>query len=105
VWNTETELSPACGSAPTVLAMKRKTSTYEAAADPDFVRRERAQRRLGGQYLRRLRRTKSAPEATARKVLMSVGFTPAELADLSVIAESQETVDREYEGSWYYAMR
>jgi hypothetical protein len=36
---------------------------------------------------------------------MSVGFTPAELADLSVIAESQETVDRQYEGSWYYAMR
>lgn len=29
---------------------------YEAAADPDYVRLETAQRRFRGQYLRRLRR-------------------------------------------------
>jgi hypothetical protein len=40
-----------------------------------------------------------------RHVLLSVGFTDAELADLHVVPESQETVDRDYAGSWYYAMR
>jgi hypothetical protein len=33
-----------------------ENSYYEAAADPDFVRLEAAQRRFNGQYLRRLRR-------------------------------------------------
>jgi hypothetical protein len=33
-----------------------ENSYYEAAADPGFVRTEKAQRRFRGQYLRRLRR-------------------------------------------------
>jgi hypothetical protein len=40
-----------------------------------------------------------------RSVLLAVGFTIQELQDLAVIAQSQETVDREYAGSWFYAMR
>jgi hypothetical protein len=40
-----------------------------------------------------------------RQVLPSVGFRDDELADFRVVPESQETVDRDYEGSWYYAMR
>jgi len=40
-----------------------------------------------------------------RRILLRVGFTPEELGDLATVVESQETVDRDYEGSWYYAMR
>jgi hypothetical protein len=42
-----------------------------------------------------------------RQVLLAVGFTPDELTDLAVVpeSESQETVERDYDGSWYYATR
>jgi hypothetical protein len=40
-----------------------------------------------------------------RHVLASVGFTARELSDLSNTAQSQETVERDYRGSWFWAMR
>ncbi|GAA3761599.1 hypothetical protein GCM10022225_54120 [Plantactinospora mayteni] len=40
-----------------------------------------------------------------RQVLRQTGFTPAQLAGLGTTAQSQETVDRDHEGSWFYAMR
>jgi hypothetical protein len=40
-----------------------------------------------------------------RPVLLSVGFTKADLESLVTVTQSQETVDREYLGSWFYAMR
>jgi hypothetical protein len=33
------------------------------------------------------------------------GFEEQDLGELVVIVESQETVDREYDGSWFYALR
>lgn len=40
-----------------------------------------------------------------RQVLASVGFGTSELAHSSSTAQSQETVDRDYQGSWFLAMR
>lgn len=40
-----------------------------------------------------------------RAVLLEAGFSPAELAELMTVAQSQETVDRDYEASWFYALR
>jgi hypothetical protein len=40
-----------------------------------------------------------------RTVLLASGFTPDELEDLMTVAQSQETVDRDYDGSWFYALR
>jgi hypothetical protein len=40
-----------------------------------------------------------------REILAGVGFTPAELTGLHTFVQSQETVDREYEGSWFLALR
>lgn len=37
--------------------------------------------------------------------LREAGFTAAELSELVVVAQSQETVDRDYAGSWFYALR
>ncbi|WP_348788932.1 hypothetical protein [Leifsonia sp. NPDC080035] len=41
----------------------------------------------------------------ARDVLHQVGFSPLDLAETGVVVESQQTVDREYGGSWFHAMR
>lgn len=40
-----------------------------------------------------------------RSVLVASGFHPDEVADVVTVAQSQETVDRDYESSWFYAMR
>ncbi|GIG87370.1 hypothetical protein [Plantactinospora endophytica] len=40
-----------------------------------------------------------------RQILRRTGFTAAQLTGLDTIAQSQETVDRDYESSWFYAMR
>jgi len=37
--------------------------------------------------------------------LRAVGFSPIDLASSVVIVQSQQTVDRDYEGSWFYALR
>ncbi|MFF1633548.1 hypothetical protein [Leifsonia sp. NPDC058248] len=42
---------------------------------------------------------------TALEVLREVGFSPIDVARSAVIVESQQTVDQDFEGSWYYAMR
>jgi hypothetical protein len=40
-----------------------------------------------------------------RTVLLTAGLTPDQLEELMTVAQSQETVDRDYEGSWFYALR
>jgi hypothetical protein len=40
-----------------------------------------------------------------RSILLSAGFPSDQLTGLSTTAQSQETVDRQYEGSWFYALR
>ena len=40
-----------------------------------------------------------------RQALIDCGFTAEQLTDLVTTAQSQETVDRDYEGSWFYALR
>jgi hypothetical protein len=40
-----------------------------------------------------------------REVLAAVGIPSDHLQDLVTTSQSQETVDREYEGSWFYALR
>jgi hypothetical protein len=42
---------------------------------------------------------------TVRTTLLAHGFTEGDLDGLIVVAQSQETVDRDYEGSWFYATR
>jgi hypothetical protein len=45
-----------------------------------------------------------------RAIVVEAGFTPDQVTDLRTVAQSQETVigttsDRDYEGSWFYALR
>lgn len=40
-----------------------------------------------------------------RNVLAEVGFTDEQLRELLTTAQSQQTVDRDYAGSWFYALR
>jgi hypothetical protein len=40
-----------------------------------------------------------------REIFVGVGFTPEELNGLRTFVQSQETVDRECEGSWFLALR
>ncbi len=40
-----------------------------------------------------------------RQALIDCGFTAEQLTDLVTTAPSHETVDRDYEGSWFYALR
>lgn len=47
----------------------------------------------------------AAVATKVREVLLQAGFGGDELAGLVVVAQSQETVDRDYEGSWFYALR
>jgi hypothetical protein len=43
--------------------------------------------------------------ADVREVLENAGFPARQLSYLATITQSQETVDRDYEGNWFYAMR
>jgi hypothetical protein len=38
---------------------------------------------------------------TVHEVFVGAGFTPAQLGGLSIVVQSQETVDRDYERSWF----
>ncbi|MCI0425155.1 MAG: hypothetical protein L0Z47_04790 [Actinobacteria bacterium] len=40
-----------------------------------------------------------------REVLAAVGLTNDRLGVLATVAQSQETVDRDYRGNWFYALR
>lgn len=40
-----------------------------------------------------------------RTILLEAGFSPNQLHGLVTTVQSQETVDRDYEGSWFYALR
>jgi hypothetical protein len=42
---------------------------------------------------------------TVTEALRSAGFTTREAATSGVVVQSEETVARDYEGSWFYAMR
>ena len=52
----------------------------------------------------RLRSSATAP-ARVHEVLVAHGFGEQDLGELMVVVQSQETVDREYDGSWFYALR
>jgi hypothetical protein len=45
----------------------------------------------------------AAAQVAVRQIALSVGFS--EVDEPGVVAQSQETVDRDFEGSWFYAMR
>src|SRR5262245_54709832 len=38
-------------------------------------------------------------------LLVAHGFEEQDLGELMVVVQSQETVDREYDASWFYALR
>lgn len=38
-------------------------------------------------------------------VLQAVDLPPADVGEIGTAAQSQETVDRDYEGNWFYALR
>lgn len=40
-----------------------------------------------------------------RKILAAKGYPADEVQEMPVTIQSQETVDRIYAGSWFYAMR
>ncbi|BCB88697.1 hypothetical protein [Phytohabitans suffuscus] len=40
-----------------------------------------------------------------RSCVLEAGFSTSQVADLRTVAQSKETVDRDYEGSWFYALR
>jgi hypothetical protein len=50
-------------------------------------------------------RTSPTIHARVRDVLVAHGFEEQDLGELVVVVQSQETVDREYDGSWFYALR
>jgi len=43
--------------------------------------------------------------ATVRDILTSSGLGETDAVFDGVVVQSQETVDRDYEGSWFYALR
>lgn len=51
-----------------------------------------------------LRRSPSAA-ARVRQLLAAAGFQDPEIGGLVVTIQSQESVDREYDGSWFNALR
>lgn len=51
-----------------------------------------------------LRRSPSAA-ARVRQLLAAAGFQDPEVGGLVVTIQSQESVDREYDGSWFNALR
>ena len=44
-------------------------------------------------------------EAEVRDLLRSVGLPAADVDASGVVVQSEETVDRDYDGSWFYALR
>lgn len=40
-----------------------------------------------------------------REAVASAGYPPDELHNIHSTVQSQETVDRDYKGSWFYALR
>jgi hypothetical protein len=40
-----------------------------------------------------------------RSILLEAGFSTSQVAALRTVAQSKETVDRDYEGRWFYALR
>lgn len=50
-------------------------------------------------------RSDAALRENVLSVLRKVGFSPNDVGASGVVVESQQTVDRDYDGSWYYAMR
>jgi len=40
-----------------------------------------------------------------RQILAEVGYPAEAISQVGLAIESQETVDRDYEGSWFYATR
>lgn len=40
-----------------------------------------------------------------RQILHEVGYPEAAIPEIGIAFESQETVDRDYEGSWWYAVK
>lgn len=49
--------------------------------------------------------TDSPQLESVREALLEAGFTATQVADLVTTCQSKETVDRDFEGSWLYAMR
>jgi hypothetical protein len=43
--------------------------------------------------------------ADVKTVLRNAGFSDVDVAKSTVTVQSQETVDRDFEGSWFYATR
>ena len=50
-------------------------------------------------------RTSPTIRARVHDLLVAHGFKVRDLVELVVVVQSQETVDREYDGSWFYALR
>ena len=50
-------------------------------------------------------RARSSIHGRVQRVLVSHGFTQQDLTELLVLVQSQETVDRDHAGSWFYALR
>ena len=52
-------------------------------------------------------RLRSSPSLRARvhDLLVAHGFEERDLSELIVVVQSQVTVDGEYDGSWFYALR
>jgi hypothetical protein len=44
-------------------------------------------------------------EPAVRAILHAAGFSADQLSDLKTTAQSQESVDRDHEGIWYFAIR
>ncbi len=41
----------------------------------------------------------------AKAAIEQAGLTPADVSELMTLAQSEETVAREYRGGWFYALR
>lgn len=41
----------------------------------------------------------------ARAAVVQAGMTAADVSELLTVAQSEETVARDYDGSWFYALR
>jgi hypothetical protein len=50
---------------------------------------------------------RASPTIRARvhDLLVAYGFEEQDVSELTVVVQSQETVDRDYNGSWFYALR
>ena len=49
--------------------------------------------------------TSSPALADVQRVLREVGFQDSDIGQVLTTAQSQETIDREYDGKWFYALR